>query len=85
MSTPIGSTTTGESWEVVEHSRNAAARELDNLIAATLACDCDNGANSLKHYDVISLVVRERYPAYVLPGLVAAAVTRLAGIKAGER
>ncbi|WP_156370698.1 hypothetical protein [Nocardia arizonensis] len=84
MSRPTGPTMTGESWEVVEHSRKAVAGVLDNLIAGTAACRCGNGANSLKHYDVVSMVARQQYCPEVLAGLLAEAVTRLAGTAAGQ-
>ncbi|WP_063045441.1 hypothetical protein [Nocardia rhamnosiphila] len=85
MSTPIGPTITGESWEVVAHSRNTVAGLLDRLIEGTAACGCPYGADSLKHYDVLSSVTRQQYCADVLAGLLAEAVTRLAGHKAGEQ
>ncbi|MGW6121461.1 hypothetical protein ACWFRF_20635 [Nocardia sp. NPDC055165] len=75
----------GESWEAVAGSHDSAARELDKLIESTTTCDCGHAANSLKHYDAVIHVAIQRWPAELLGALLAVAVTRLAGMKAGEQ
>lgn len=85
MTTPVGRTQSGESWEVVEHSRRFVGQALDGLVEGAVICPCPNPPNSLKHYDTVITVATSLYPASVLAALLAEAVTRLAGIKAAEQ
>lgn len=84
-SIPTTPSSTGESWETIAEARRHVAGALDHLITATIDCDCGNETNGLKHYDAAGSVALTRYPDYVLAGLVAEAVCRLAGLAAGER
>lgn len=83
--TPIGRTRSGESWEVVEHSRKVVGRALDGLVDGAVICPCPNAPDSLKHYDTVCGAAASLYPAQVLAALLAEAVTRLAAIKAAGR
>ncbi|WP_342801005.1 hypothetical protein [Nocardia sp. No.11] len=78
-------TTSGETWEAVAGSHEAASAQLDELIKAVTTCECGHAADSLKHYDTTTLIALRRWPADCLAALVAVAVTRLAGMKAGEQ
>lgn len=85
MSTPVGRTHSGESWEVVEHSRKHVGQALDGLVDGAVICPCPNAPDSLKHYDTVCTAATALYPPMVLAALLAEAVTRLAGIKAAGR
>lgn len=82
MTTPVGRTHSGESWEVVEHARKLVGQQLDGLINGAMICPCPNAPDSVKHYDTVQVVAGSLYPAPLLAALLAEAVTRLAGIKA---
>lgn len=85
MTTPVGRTHSGESWEVVAHSRKFVGQALDGLIDGAVICPCPNAPDSLKHYDTVCFAASGLYPAPVLAALLAEAVTRLAGIKAADQ
>ncbi len=81
-------TTTGESWEIVESTRSRAADQIDRLVEALVACECEHTPDGLEHFDVTHTTIHRRFASVpaVFPSLLAEAVTRLAAArKAAEQ
>ena len=76
--------TSGESWEVIAHSRTHVAARLDEIIENTAACDCGEPPDSVVHYDALSYVANREHPI-VTAGLLAEAIARLAADRKAAR